>query len=108
MTESEADRSPDQIRAEIGQTREELGETVEALAEKTDVKARARDRIDAVKDSAREKRDELAGKARQATPESASAGARQVSATVHDKPLPFATASAFAAGLAIGWLLGRR
>ncbi|MBV9819496.1 MAG: DUF3618 domain-containing protein [Solirubrobacterales bacterium] len=37
----DAERSPEQLRAEIEQTREEMGDTVAALAEKTDVKAQA-------------------------------------------------------------------
>ena len=47
-------KSPEQIRAEIDQTRDELGDTVEALAEKTDVKAQAKHRIAAVKDTAQD------------------------------------------------------
>jgi ElaB/YqjD/DUF883 family membrane-anchored ribosome-binding protein len=101
-------KSPEQIRAEIDQTRDELGDTVEALAEKTDVKAQAKHRIAAVKDTAQTKRDEYAAKAKQATPESASAGADQLASTVKDKPVPFAIGAAFATGCATGWLLGRR
>lgn len=67
-------KSPGQIRVEIEQTREELGDTVEALAEKTDVKAQANSRIAAVKDTTQTKRDLYAAKAKQAAPESASAG----------------------------------
>ena len=48
-------KSPEQIRADIEQTREELGDTVEALAEKTDVKAQAKSRISAVKNTAQDK-----------------------------------------------------
>ncbi len=94
--------------AEIDQTRDELGDTVEALAEKTDVKAQAKNRIAAVMDTAQTKRYEYAGKAKQATPESASAGADQLVSTVKDKPLPFAVGAAFAIGCAIGWLFRRR
>ena len=93
-------KSPEQIRAEIEQTREELGDTVEALAEKTDVKAQAKSRISAAKDTAQTKRDEYAGKAKRAAPESASAGADQLASTVQDKPLPFAVGAAFAIGRA--------
>lgn len=46
-------RDPDTIRREIAQTREELGAAVEELAAKTDVKARAREKLDALKQSAR-------------------------------------------------------
>ena len=101
-------QSPEELRQEIEQTREELGDTVEALAEKTDVKAQAKDRIAAVKDTAQQKKDEFVSKAKAATPDSASAGAQQVASTVQQKPVPFAASGAFAAGLLIGWLLGRR
>ena len=113
QTENGADaagetKSPEQIRSEIEQTRDELGDTVEALAEKTDVKAQAKNRIAAIKDTAQTKRDEYTAKAKQATPESASAGADQLASTVQDKPLPFAVGAAFAIGCATGWLLTRR
>jgi len=101
-------RSPEQIRAEIEQTREELGETVEALAEKTDVKTQAKNRFAAIKETSQKKRTEFAAKAREATPDSASAGSQQLYATVQEKPLPFATAGAFLAGLVLGRLTARR
>jgi hypothetical protein len=46
-------RDPDTIRREIAETREELGVAVEELAAKTDVKARTREKLDALKKSAR-------------------------------------------------------
>ena len=101
-------KSPEQIQADIEQTREQLGDTVEALAEKTDVKAQAKSRISAVKNTAQDKGDEYVAKAKQATPESAAAGAQQLTSTVQAKPLPFAVGVAFVIGLGIGWLLGRR
>ncbi len=100
-------KSPEEIRSEIEQTRDELGDTVEALAAKTDVKSQAQDRIAAARETVTGKKDDFVAKARQATPESASAGAQQLSSTVQEKPLPFAAAGAFAGGLLIGWLLGR-
>ncbi len=112
-------QTPEQIRAEIERTQQELGDTVEALAHKTDVKAQASARVDAAKESIQdavhgaresvsETTDELLTKAKQATPESAGAGAQQVSAAVREKPLPFATAGSFMAGVLLGWLIGRR
>jgi ElaB/YqjD/DUF883 family membrane-anchored ribosome-binding protein len=112
-------QSPEQIREEIERTQEQLGDTVEALAHKTDVKAQASARIDAAKESIQETvqgaresvagtKDELLTKVKQATPESAGAGAQQMSATVQEKPLPFATAAAFAGGVLVGWLFARR
>ena len=100
-------KSAEEIRAEIDQTREELGETVEALAAKTDVKARAQDRVGAAKENVAQIKDDVVSKAKEATPASAGAGAQQVTATVQERPLPFAAAGAFVAGLVIGWLLGR-
>jgi ElaB/YqjD/DUF883 family membrane-anchored ribosome-binding protein len=110
--------SPEELRAEIERTQEQLGDTVEALAHKTDVKAQASARIDAAKESVQQTvhgvqgsvqqtREDFVAKVKQSTPESAGAGAQQVSATVQEKPLPFAAAGAFLAGLLIGWLLGR-
>lgn len=101
-------KSPEEIRDQIEQTREQLGDTVEALAEKTDVKAHAKARISAVKETAHEKTEQLVAKARQATPESAGAGAQQVSTAVSQQPLPFAIAAALAGGFLLGWLVGRR
>lgn len=103
----QAERSPEEIRAQIDQTREQLGDTVEALAEKTDVKTQAKNRLSGFTQAAQAKRDEFVSKAKEATPESASAGAQQVSSTVQQQPLPFAAAASFVAGLLIGWLLGR-
>ncbi len=102
--ETGGQKSPDELRQEIEQTREELGDTVEALAEKTDVKSQAKNRMAAVKESARQK----VSQAAQASPDSASAGAQQVASTVQGKPLPFAAGGAFAAGVMVGWLVGRR
>jgi Protein of unknown function (DUF3618) len=101
------EKSPEQLRQEIEETREQLGDTVEALASKTDVKAQAKDRIAAVKDGAAQKKDEFVSKAKAATPESAGAGGKQFASTVQSKPVPFAAVGAFAAGLLIGWLIGR-
>jgi phage shock protein A len=45
-------RNPDVIRQEIAETREELGEAVEELAAKTNVKARAREKLTEVRNTA--------------------------------------------------------
>ena len=107
QTEGEP-RSPDEIRGEIEQTREELGDTVEALAAKTDVKAQVKGRVGEIKSDAAQRKDDLLGKAKDAVPESAGAGAQQVAGTVKSRPVPFSAAGAFGAGLLVGWLLGRR
>jgi ElaB/YqjD/DUF883 family membrane-anchored ribosome-binding protein len=112
------ERSAEEIRAEIERTREALGETVEALAEKTDVKARAGEELHAVRENVNQTVSEvrenmaqraadLRRRAQQVTPDSTQAGVRQVQTAVGRRPWPFAAAAAFAAGLALGWLLGR-
>jgi gas vesicle protein len=122
---STGDRSPEEIRREIEQTREEMGDTVEALAQKADVKGQAHDRVEDVKESVREKVDEVrervsgaAGQAAGAAPESAQEGAQQAAqyaqqgfqqATEATRRDPAkGLAAAFGAGLAVGWLVGRR
>jgi ElaB/YqjD/DUF883 family membrane-anchored ribosome-binding protein len=113
-----AAKSPEEVRSDIEQTREELGDTVEALAAKTDVKAQAQTRLASakqeiadsvaqVKETVAGKKDDFTEKAKQASPESATAGAQQLGVTVRERPLPFAAAGAFCLGLAIGWLLRR-
>jgi ElaB/YqjD/DUF883 family membrane-anchored ribosome-binding protein len=101
-------RTPEEIRREIDETREELGDTVEALAAKTDVKAQVKGRVQEIRGDAAQRKDELLAKATDAVPESAGAGAQQVADTVKSKPIPFSAAGAFAAGVALGWLIGRR
>lgn len=101
-------KSPEEIRVEIEQSREDLGDTVEALAAKADVKGQAKDRITSIKDAAQHKKDEFSSRAREATPDSAGAGAQQIASTVKRKPLPFTALAAFAVGLLIGRLFGRR
>ena len=93
---------PEQIREEIEQTREELGDTVEALAEKTDVKSQAKQRLQDTKATVSGKKDELLGKARSASPDSANEAAAQVSQSARENPLPLAALGAFAAGFLAG------
>ena len=109
MTDGETtEKTPEELRDEIEQTRQELGDTVEALAEKTDVKSQAKDRVNSLKDSALHKKDEFAARAKQATSDSASSGAQQVVSTIKSDPVPFTGVAVFAAGLLVGWLIGRR
>jgi Protein of unknown function (DUF3618) len=97
-------RSPEEIRRDIEQTRGELGDTVEALAQKADVKTQAKERLDAARQTAREKKEEFVGRAKTSTPEGASAGAQQLKSKAQENPLPFAVGGA----LFLGFLLGRR
>jgi ElaB/YqjD/DUF883 family membrane-anchored ribosome-binding protein len=61
-----------------------------------------------VKDTASQKREQLLAKAKQATPQSASAGAQQVATSAREKPASFAAGAALGAGLLLGFLIGRR
>ena len=100
-------RDPEQLREEIQETRRELGDTVEALAAKADVKSRLREKVEATKESAAHKKDELLGKAREGSPDSVSAGASQATQKAKENPLPVAAGGAFFAGFLLGRLTKR-
>ena len=95
-------RDPEQIQREIEETRKELGDTVEALAEKTDVKAQAKRKVQETQATVAEKKDEFVGKAREASPESATSAATQASQKARENPVPLAALGAFAAGFLAG------
>ena len=98
----EADES--QLREDIAQRRGDLGDTVAALVEKTDVKTRAKEKVQGIKQTAVRKKNELAGDAQGASPDGAGVGAQRLVVFVRDNPAP-----AYATGaLVIGYLLGRR
>jgi len=104
---TEEQKSPEEIRRDIEQTREDLGDTVEALAAKTDVKAQARDRVESIKQTAQQKREEFTTKARSATPESAQSSVKTVADKAQSNPLPFAIGGALLAGFLIGRITSR-
>jgi ElaB/YqjD/DUF883 family membrane-anchored ribosome-binding protein len=94
---------PEQIKEQIEATRQELGDTVEALAAKTDVKAQAKQKIEQAKGSVTDKKEELFGKAKEASPDSAMSAASDVSRQAQQNPVAFVAAGAFALGLLAGW-----
>jgi ElaB/YqjD/DUF883 family membrane-anchored ribosome-binding protein len=98
---------PEEIRREIEATREELGDTVAALATKADVKAQAKQKIETTKAAVTGKKDQLIGKAKDASPQSASTAAVSVSEKARQNPVPVAAAGAFAFGLLAGWAMRR-
>jgi|SRR5437588_3250063 len=100
-------RDPDQIQQEIEQTREQLGDTVETLAEKADVKARATQKLNDAKTSVSEKKEQLVGKAKAASPDAALSAASQASQKARQNPMPLTVAGAFAAGLLAGRVFRR-
>jgi ElaB/YqjD/DUF883 family membrane-anchored ribosome-binding protein len=101
-------RGPEEIRADIEETREQLGETVEALAEKADVKHQAKLKVDETKQRFSRKAEDAKAKVSSASPDQAKSAASGAASTARRKPLPFAVAGAFAAGVVIGLVLRRR
>jgi ElaB/YqjD/DUF883 family membrane-anchored ribosome-binding protein len=90
-----------------------MGDTVEALAAKTDVKAHVTNSADEAKQRAREKvaeaktkvsaaKDDVLGKAREVSPETATSAATQASQKARENPLPAAVAAAAMAGFLLG------
>ena len=85
-------QDPDMIRRDIEDTRERMGDTVDALGYKTDVKARASDKVGAVK-----------AKVTGATPSTGDVkhGARQAVGIAQENPLGLAVGA-----VAVGFLAG--
>ena len=101
MTE-QSTREPEDIRHDIESTRGELGDTVEALAEKADVKAQAQKKVAGVRASIDAKRQEIVGKARSKSPDSAGSAASAVATQARANPVPIGVAGAFVLGLVVG------
>jgi Skp family chaperone for outer membrane proteins len=114
----EANRTPEQVRAEIEETREQLGETVAALAEKTDVKGQAKrateqakanvtEKVAAFKETAGEKKQEFVASAQEATPESLGDAGTQARGLARENSTVLIAAATFGLGLIIGRRSGR-
>ena len=101
-------RDPEQIRQEIEETRAELGDTVAAMAHRTDVKAQAKERFDHAKATVGEKKEEVLGKAKEISPDTAVSAATEVSHKARQNPLPLAVSGAFAIGFLVGRLTTSR
>ena len=111
----DSERTPQRVREEIEETRAELGDTVAALAEKTDVKAQAKQAVDATKETVTgrvseirqnvtDKKDDFVSSAQEATPESVSDAGQRVQAFIAENAVVVAAVS----GFAFGWLVSRR
>lgn len=100
-------KDPEEIRREIEDTREGLGETAAALAAKTDVKARAKEKVDGVKQTIAEKKESL-GSSTNGTESDSGVGAQASSAAAQAKtkaqanPVPTAAIAAFVGGFLFG------
>jgi hypothetical protein len=99
--------NPEEIRRDIEATREEMGDTVAAMAAKADVKAQAKQRVEATKAAVSNKTGALMGKAKAASPDTVSNGTASVAAQARQNPIPTAAAGAFAFGFLAGWVLRR-
>lgn len=97
---------PIQIRQDIEATREELGETVEALAAKTDVTGQAKRKIEEARSAVSEKAEQMFGRVRDVTPETAAAGAGQAAVAARRNPVPLLI-GLFVVGVLIGRLTRR-
>ncbi len=102
-----AEGDPEQIREQIEATREELGDTVEALAAKADVKAQAKHKIDETRESVSQRTDEILGKAKEISPDTALNAASGASQKAKENPVPVAAVAAFVGGFLIGRLTAR-
>lgn len=100
----DGERTPEQIRAEIDAAREQLGDTVAAVVEKADLKSQARQQMDGAKQAIQARREQLVGRARASSPESAGAGMQQATTKARENPVPLAVGGA----LLVGFLFGRR
>ena len=103
-------KSPEELRAEIEEVREDLGDTAAALAAKTDVKARAREKADALKQSAAAKKDDLLSKTGRSPSPNGTSGPgvlEQARTKARENPVPVAALGALIGGFAIGRLTRR-
>ncbi len=101
------DSDPDQIREEIEATREALGDTVEALAAKADVKAQAKQKIDETRESVAQRTDEILGRAKEISPDTALNAASGATQKAKENPVPVAAIVAFGGGFLLGRLTAR-
>jgi ABC-type transporter Mla subunit MlaD len=103
----EQEKSPDEIRHEIEQTREQLGDTAAALAAKTDVKARAKEKVEGVKQTVSEKTEAFTSNAGGGGAGGATSPVTQVKAKAQQNPIPTAAIAAFVGGFLFGRLTSR-
>jgi Protein of unknown function (DUF3618) len=101
-------KDPEQIRREIEDVRHDLGDTAAALAAKTDVKARAKEKVDGVRETIAEKKDSISsspnGGDRGPDPRAALTG---VTAKAQENPIPTAAIAAFVGGFLFGRITKR-
>jgi ElaB/YqjD/DUF883 family membrane-anchored ribosome-binding protein len=104
-------KSPEEIRRDIEDTRQDLGDTAEALAAKTDVKTRAKERVEGLKQTIAEKRESIGssqgGDAAGGGTAKANAVVEQAKAKANENPITTAALAAFVGGFVIGRITSR-
>jgi|tagenome__1003787_1003787.scaffolds.fasta_scaffold20703081_3 hypothetical protein len=111
------DKTPEQIRREIEDTRQDLGDTAAALAAKTDVKARAKEKVEGIKQTVSEKKESFTSSSSSADPtgggsqgsplDQVKAKAPEFKAKAQENPIPTAAIAAFIGGFIFGRLTSR-
>jgi ElaB/YqjD/DUF883 family membrane-anchored ribosome-binding protein len=110
------EKTPEDIRREIEETRQDLGDTAAALAAKTDVKARAKEKVDGVKQTIAEKKESFSSSSGDGAGDGGGASAAQARASdavgqiktkAQQNPIPTAAIAAFVGGFLFGRLTSR-
>ena len=110
------EKTPEDIRHEIEETRQDLGDTAAALAAKTDVKARAKEKVDGVKQTIAEKKESFSSSSGTGADDGGGASAAQARAgdamsqiktKAQENPIPAAAIAAFVGGFLFGRLTSR-
>jgi hypothetical protein len=103
-----------ELRTEIEDVREDLGDTAAAIAAKTDVKARARERVQEIKQAASGRKDELLSKVGHdggggsgEVASKAGTGVERLRETARRNPVPTAAIGAIVGGFLLGRLTRR-
>jgi len=108
------EKSPEDIRREIDDARQELGDTAAALAAKTDVKARAKEKVEGVKQTIAAKTEALGSGSSSSSADAggpqaqANAALAQVKSKAQTNPIPAAAIAAFVGGFVFGRISSRR
>lgn len=106
VTNEAEQKTPEEIRAEIESTREDLGDTAAALASKADVKTRAKEKVEGVKQTVAQKTEALKSGNGEGGPVASSA-LTQVKTKAQENPIPTAAIAAFVGGFVLGKLSSR-
>jgi ElaB/YqjD/DUF883 family membrane-anchored ribosome-binding protein len=106
------EKSPEQIRREIEETRSDLGDTAAALAAKTDVKARAKEKVEGVKQTIAEKKGSLGSAGAEPDGDGSAKAKANVAVTqaktkAQENPIPTAAIAAFVGGFLFGRITSR-